>query len=243
MTSPVTTQWIDIAHPDGQTSQGYLALPPSGQGPGLLLLQEIFGVNQHIRAVAEQYAMDGYVVLAPDIFWRQEAKVDLGYEGADLEKAFRLMQAADIPQILTELATAASVLRNHASCTGTLASAGYCMGGLLSYLCATRGSVDRAVCFYPGGLSRHLDSAASLTVPVQVHLGADDHLIPADQIEQIRQALADRENCEVHVYNADHGFNCWARGAYQRHAAALSHGRTLVFLEQQDAAAHHRLPS
>lgn len=231
MTLPVLTQWIDIEHPGGETSRGYLALPPGGKGPGILLLQEIFGVNQHIRAVAEQYAMNGYVVLAPDVFWRQEAGVDLGYEGPDMEKAFTLMQGADIPQTLSDLATAAQALRARPECDGPVASLGYCMGGILSFLCAAGGSVDKAISFYPGGIARHLDKVPALTVPVQVHLGADDHLIPPDQIEQVRQAFAGRSDCEVHVYDAGHGFNCWARGAYERHAAALSHGRALTFLE------------
>ncbi|MCC5809825.1 MAG: dienelactone hydrolase family protein [Ectothiorhodospiraceae bacterium] len=232
-TSPVTTQWIDIPLGDGVDYQGYLALPPAGTGPGILLIQEIFGVNHHIRAIAEQYAMDGYVVLAPDVFWKQEPRVELGYEGADMEKAFSLMQAADFPQSLTDLAAAAEALRQRPECNGTIASIGYCMGGILSYLCATQGSVDRAVSFYPGGIARHLDKADNLNVPVQFHLGAEDHLIPPDQIEQVKSAFASRPESEVHVYDAGHGFNCWARGAYVRHAAALSRGRVLTFLERE----------
>ncbi len=233
-TSPVTTQWIDIPHGDDGNCQGYLAVPPAGAGPGILLIQEIFGVNHHMRAVAEQYAMDGYVVLAPDVFWRQEQRVELGYEGDDMEKAFSLMRAADFPQTLTDLAAAAKVLRSRPECDGPVASIGYCMGGILSYLCATQGSVDRAVSFYPGGIANHLDKARSLNVPVQIHLGADDHLIPPDQIEQVKSTFADQAASEVHVYeDAGHGFNCWARSAYVRRAAALSHGRTLTFLERE----------
>ncbi len=90
----MNSQWIDIAGNDGQTFKGYLSLPPTGRGPGLVLIQEIFGVNAHIRAVADQYALDGYVVLAPDLFWRAEPQVDLGYGEADWTRAFELMKGS-----------------------------------------------------------------------------------------------------------------------------------------------------
>ncbi len=228
----VTTQWIDITHEDGKTCKGYLALPPTGRGSGILLIQEIFGINHHIRNVAEQYALDGYVVLVPDVFWRQEPGVELGYEGADMEKAFRLVNEIDFQVATADLARATDALRLRPECDGTVASLGFCMGGTLSYLSGVSAGVDRAVCFYPGGIARHLDKAANLSVPVQFHFAANDRHITKEHVEQTRQAFAGRDNVEIHVYDdADHGFNCWARGSYQRHAAALSHGRALTFLE------------
>ena len=107
MTSPIKTQWIDIA----PGFAGYLALPPAGHGPGLVLLQEIFGVNAHIRAVAEQYALDGFVVLAPDVFWRQAPRVELGYTGGDWERAIALMKAYAPQEALDDLAAAVKTLR------------------------------------------------------------------------------------------------------------------------------------
>ena len=90
MASPVKTEWISLAVPGGAFFDGYLARPPAGSGPGLVLFQEIFGVNEHIRTVAEQYALDGFVVLAPDVFWRQQRKVDLGYEGEQRQRGIEL---------------------------------------------------------------------------------------------------------------------------------------------------------
>ena len=95
MTSPVQSRWIPIAADDGGQYEAMLSLPPAGRGPGLVLFQEIFGVNRHIQAVAEQYALAGFVVLTPDVFWRQAPRVELGYEGADRERALQLMQGAD----------------------------------------------------------------------------------------------------------------------------------------------------
>lgn len=233
---PVTTQWIDIASADGQTFNGYLALPPSGQGPGIVLIQEIFGVNHHIRSVAEQYALDGYVVLAPDVFWRQEPGVELTYEGDDLEKAFKLVNEIDFAVTVGDLASTAQALRQRPECEGDVAAMGYCMGGTLAYFAALEAGVDRAVCFYPGGIAKHLDRAADLKVPVQFHFAGEDRHITNEHVEQTRQAFDGCKDVVIHVYNgADHGFNCWARGAYQRHAAALSHGHVLTFLEGMDS--------
>ncbi|MEX0605812.1 MAG: dienelactone hydrolase family protein [Marinobacter sp.] len=230
---PVTTQRVDITSNSGETFNGYLALPPAGKGPGILLIQEIFGVNHHIRTVAEQYAMDGYVVLAPDVFWRQEPGVELAYDGEDMQKAFRLVNEIDFQVATRDLTSATKTLRQRPECDGEIAAIGYCMGGILAYLSALEAGVDRAACFYPGGIAGHLDKAEHLQVPVQFHFADDDKHITADHVEQTREAFTGREDVIIHTYEgADHGFNCWARGSYQRHAAALSHGRVLNFLEK-----------
>ena len=228
MHHPVHTQWIDIA----RGFAGYLALPPAGRGPGLVLWQEIFGVNEHIRAVAEQYALDGFVVLAPDVFWREAPRADLGYEGADLERALALMSGYGAADALADAAAAVTSLRARAECDGGIGSIGYCMGGRLAYLTATRPGVDAAVAFYGGGIQQQLHHAADIECASQFHYaGHDDHIPPA-AVEQVRAAFAGRTAAaEVHVYAAaSHGFNCWARGSYHAPSAALAHGRTLAFL-------------
>lgn len=228
----MATQWIDITARDGGQFKGYLALPPTGRGPGIVLIQEIFGVNAHIRSVAEQYALDGYVVLAPDVFWRQEPGVELGYEGSDMDRAFALMQALDADQTVDDIASAVQTLRGRSECQGRVASLGYCMGGIFAYRSALDAGVDSAVCFYPGGIANHLDKASRLAVPVQFHFAGQDQHITNAHIEQTRQAFANRDDVKLFVYEgADHGFNCWARGAYDQHASALAHGRALSFLE------------
>ncbi|MHB0775872.1 dienelactone hydrolase family protein [Halomonas sp. WWR20] len=228
----MSAQWIDITSHDNQTFKGYLALPPGGKGPGIVLIQEIFGVNAHIRSVAEQYALDGYVVLAPDVFWRQEPGVELSYEGDDMQKAFGLMKQIDFDVAVQDLASTTQALRERPECQGPVASMGYCMGGILSYLCALKAGVDAAVCYYPGGIANHLDKAIHLEVPLQFHFAEQDKHITGEHIEQVRHAFADRNDVDIHVYaDADHGFNCWARSAYHRHASALAHGHTLTFLE------------
>jgi carboxymethylenebutenolidase len=229
MSQPARTQWIEIA----PGFAGYLALPPAGRGPGLVLWQEIFGVNAHIRAVAEQYALDGFVVLAPDAFWRQAPRVDLGYEGTDRERALALMQAYGAEDARADIAASVAALRARPEVAGAkVGSFGYCMGGRLAYLAAAAGRVDAAVAFYGGGIQGQLDLAAAITCPLQFHYaGHDDHIPPA-AVEKVRAAVAGKV-AEVHVYPAAmHGFNCWSRAAYHAPSAALAHGRTLTFLAQ-----------
>ena len=125
----MTASMINIDSRDGKTFQGYLALPPTGNGPGIVLIQEIFGVNAHIKAVADQYALDGYVVLAPDLFWRQQPGVELGYTEADFGAAMGLMQKMDFSLAVQDLAATVSALRQRSECSGKVASLGYCMGG------------------------------------------------------------------------------------------------------------------
>jgi carboxymethylenebutenolidase len=227
--SPVNTQWIDIA----PGFAAYLALPPAGSGPGLVLWQEIFGVNPHIRAVAEQYALDGFVVLAPDTFWRQAPRVELGYDGADRAHAFKLMTGYAGPDALADIGASVAALRSRPEVAGAkVGSFGYCMGGRLAYLAAATAGVDAAVAFYGGGIQGQLDQAAAITCPVQFHYADMDDHIPPDAVESVRAAMAGK-NAEVHVYpGAQHGFNCWARGSYHAPSAALAHGRSLSFLAQ-----------
>jgi carboxymethylenebutenolidase len=222
---------ISIPSHDGQTFQGYLALPPTGSGPALVLIQEIWGVNDHIRAVADAYALDGYVVLAPDVFWRQEPGVNLKYDEKDTPKAYQFMQNLDGPNAVKDLQAAAQVLRQRADVTGKVAVVGYCMGGRLAYELAATGAVDTAVCYYGGGIQGRLEIAPSIQVPVLFHYGALDKHIPPEAVAAVQKAFEGRSNAEFHVYEgADHGFNCWGRPMYHQRSAALARGRTLQWL-------------
>ena len=227
MTTPSNTSWIDIA----PGLAGYLALPPAGRGPGLLLFQEIFGVNRHIRAVAEQYAQDGFVVLAPDLFWRQAPRVELGYAGDDWKRAFALMQGYPVADALADIAASAAALRARPEVGGAKVGAiGYCMGGRMAYLAAATAGIDAAAPFYGGGIHQQLERVASISCPMQFHYAGHDDHIPPEAVESVRQAFAGKA-AEVHVYPGSmHGFNCWERASYHAPSAALAHGRALQFL-------------
>jgi carboxymethylenebutenolidase len=231
----MNSRWIDIKAQDGGSFRGYLSLPhqaeKAGKGPGIVLIQEIFGVNAHIRGVADQYASDGYTVLAPDIFWRMQPMVDLGYGPEDMQQGMGYMQKMDFTAGVKDLAATVAALRGLPECSGRVASIGYCMGGMLSYLCAANAGVDAAVCYYGGGIHTRLAEAGKIKCPVLFHFAGDDAHIPAAAVEAVKQAFAGREGVRIDVYpGANHGFNCWDRAAYKQQSSALAHGRSLSFL-------------
>jgi carboxymethylenebutenolidase len=229
----MTSQWIDVKTADGGSFGAYLSLPPGGTGPGLVVIQEIFGVNRHIRAVADQYASDGFVVLAPDVFWRDAQRVELGYQEADFGTGIELMMKTDFARATSDLAAAAAALRGRPECKGKVGSVGYCMGGRLSYLLAAAGGVDAAVAYYGGGIAAHLDQAARVRCPILFHFADLDHYIPQDQVDAVKTAFAGRKDAAVCTYaGVDHGFNCWERPMYDQRAAALARGRTLQFFAE-----------
>jgi carboxymethylenebutenolidase len=229
MSQSVTTSWTQITGSAG-SFDAYLALPPAGRGPGLLLLQEIFGVNEHIRTVAEQYALDGFVVLAPDVFWQQQRRLDIGYTPEDIQRGRALAMAADKPALQRDLADAVKHLRARPEVQGRgIGAFGYCMGGRLAYVAAATAGVDAAVAYYGGGIQDMLDLAPQIRCPMQFHYGALDANIPLTAVDKVRAAMAGKPADIFVCDTADHGFNCWARGSYQAAAAALAHGRTLQF--------------
>lgn len=225
------SRWIDIDTNQGNNFKGYLSLPPTGSGPGLVLIQEIWGVNAHIRAVADQYAADGFVVLAPDVFWRLKPGVDLDYDEAGTKQAFGYMQTLDFPKAVEDLTRSVQVLRGLPECKGKVASLGFCMGGLLSYLCAAQAGVDAAVCYYGGGIHTKLDLADQIKIPILFHFAEKDGYIPADAVAAVKAAFKDRKNAMIETYpGVDHGFNCWGRPSYDQKSAAVAHGLSLSFL-------------
>ena len=227
-----TSSWIDIQADDGQF-QAYLALPRGGTGPGIVLLQEIFGVNAHIRSVAEQYAADGYVVLVPDLFWRSGAHIELGYEAQGWSQAVAYMQATNIDAAGADIALTAAALRALPGVGDKIATVGYCFGGRLSYLAAANGVVDAAIAYYGGGIQNCLDRADDVQVPLLMHFGAQDSHIPAAAVQQIAERFDDKMAVEIHVYpGAEHGFNCSHRASYQQRAAAHARGNSLIFLSE-----------
>jgi carboxymethylenebutenolidase len=239
MSHATSSRWIDIPSFDGQTFAAYLALPPQGPSstsprndpaPGIVVLQEIWGVNAHIQSVADQYASDGYVVLAPDLFWRMKPRVDLGYDEAGTKEAFGYRKAIDLELADRDIAATVAVLRGMNEVAGGVGAVGYCMGGMLAYRAAAKAGIDCAVCYYGGGIAQMLDLAPSITVPMAMHFGDRDAHITPDLVASIKAAVGDRPNVRIDTYAAaDHGFNCWARASYHQQSAALAHGRSLAF--------------
>lgn len=230
----MTSSWIDITAHDAGKFSGYLSLPPTGSGPGIVLVQEIWGVNEHIRAVADQYALAGYVVLAPDVFWRLAPRVDLNYDEAGSAQAFALYGKLDFDNAAKDVASAIETLRTLPQVTGKTGVVGFCLGGQLAYRAAPLAHADAAVAYYGGGIDQYLDDSASVTMPIVFHYANNDQHISQDAVKAVKQAFSTKPNATFFDYpDTDHGFNCWGRPAmYNQRAAALAHGRTLEFLSK-----------
>ncbi len=211
---------------DGHELDLYVARPKGEPIAGLVVIQEIFGVNRHIRSVADGYAKDGFLVAAPALFDRVEKGVDLTYEGPDAQKAMELMQKMDIDEALIDVNAALTYVRKE---TGKKAGViGYCMGGLLAWLGAARLHPDAAVGYYAGRIGNY--AAETPKVPVQLHFGKLDTHIPAEQVEQVHAA---HPEVEIYWYDgAGHGFNCDMRASYNPKASALARKRALAFLRK-----------
>jgi carboxymethylenebutenolidase len=224
---------ISIAATNGGSFSGYLARPEAGSGPGLILLQEIFGVNPHIREIADLYAEEGYLVLAPDLFWRMKPGIELGYSEDDFKTALGYYQGFDIDQAIRDTGDALRALRANASCTGKVAALGFCLGGKLAYLAAARLPIDAAVSYYGVAIEENLSEAKSITCPIALHFASEDKFVPAAARAAIKQALAGNDGAEVYVYlGADHAFNNHQRETYHRPSASLASSRSISFLRR-----------
>lgn len=229
------SRWIDVPSFDDRTFAAYLSLPPKTPrdepAPAIVVLQEIWGVNEHIRSVADQYASDGFVALAPDLFWRMKPRVDLGYDEAGTKEAFGYRRGIDLDLADRDIASAVDVLTGMKEVEGGVGAVGYCMGGMLAYRAAAKAGIGCAVCYYGGGIAQMLDLASSIDVPMSMHFGERDTHITKDQVDAIEGVFGSRGNVRIDRYrDADHGFNCWARPSYHQRSAALAHGRSLAFL-------------
>ncbi len=237
MQTSIRSQWVPLGPHGTEPSEGFLALPPSGSGPGLLLWQEIFGVNAHIRRVAEQYALAGFTVLAPDVFWRSERRVELGYADDDIHRGRALMAAITPEALRADVLAAAQALRARPEVNGArIGAVGYCFGGRLAYFGAAWADVDAAVCYYGGGIQDHLALAGGIRGDLLLHYAENDGHIPPDAVERVRAATISqaRPGNACHVYpGTHHGFNCWERASYEPAAAALALGRSLSFLAER----------
>jgi carboxymethylenebutenolidase len=220
---------ITIKAHDGGTFSGYLGTPASGSGPGILVLQEIFGVSAHIRSVVDRWAEEGYVALAPDLFWRLKPGVDLGFTPDDVKIARELGGRFDIDQGVRDIGDAIAALKSQPEFKGKVGAVGYCLGGRLAFLAAARLGVDAAVSYYGTRMDGHLDEVKSVRCPIMFHFGGMDAAVPAATRDKISAAFSAHDDAEFYVYaDAGHAFNNDRRvEAYHPFAAQLARSRTI----------------
>jgi carboxymethylenebutenolidase len=222
---------IKVKVEDGGEYSAYLATPQKGSGPGLIMLAEIFGTNQTMRNTADYFAEEGYVVLVPDLFWRLEPDVQLGYEPSDVEKGRAYLAKLNIDLCVQDIGAGVETLRVLPECDGKVGVIGFCLGGRLAYLAAARLDVDAAVAYYGGRINEHLDEAPKC--PIVMHFGAQDQSIPMEAVEAVQKAFADRDDVETYVYpDAGHGFSNKDRSSHHKPSAMVAHSRTIALLHR-----------
>jgi carboxymethylenebutenolidase len=228
-----TTRWETIPATDGSGSfEAYCAIPDSGSGPGVLLFQEIFGVNDNIRGLCERLAGEGYVVLAPDVFWRIEPRFERKDESG-IGDAFAIVQKLDLPKAIEDIKATHAHLKAMRECTGKVGATGFCLGGGLAYLAATQSKVDAAIPYYGSAINDLLGQVDDLECPTMFHYGNNDAFIPPEKIDEVENAVAGKSNVTFHRYEAGHAFSNWdAPSMYDEKAAGEAWARTLAFFDE-----------
>ncbi|MGV3497961.1 MAG: dienelactone hydrolase family protein [Hydrogenophaga sp.] len=224
------SETITLKAADGHSFPAYVAKPAGKAKGGVVVLQEIFGVNAHIRAVADGYAAAGYFVVAPATFSRiGKGDAQLGYTESDMKEGFGYkgaVEALPAPGVMADIQAAV----DHAAQAGKVGIVGYCWGGLLTWRSAAQvKGLSAAAPYYGGGMTMPEEIARQPRVPVLAHFGEQDHWIPLDTVEAFKKA---HPEVAVHVYPAHHGFNCDHRGSYDEASAKLARERTLAFFAQ-----------
>src|ERR1700691_4278185 len=225
---------IIIASPDG-TFRAYIVRPKNLPTPAVVVLHEVFGVNADIRKTCDELAEQGFVAVAPDLFWRQEPGVDLSVTSEpDWQHGLRLNQAYDRDAGAKDVKETANAVAKLPECTGRVAVMGYCLGGLMTFLTAARYGVDAGVAYHGGDTEKYLGEVGSLNAPLLMHLAEEDEFISKSAQAEIKAALAKKPNATVYSYPGQrHAFSRNNGAHYNAAAATLANGRTSKFLHQQ----------
>jgi carboxymethylenebutenolidase len=216
-------------------------LPDTGSGPGLLLIQEIFGISDYIRAVADDLAGLGYVVAAPDLFWRLEPGFQAEHDADGLTKSLEMGQRFDTEAGVTDSVAALDHLAELPEVEGGLGVIGFCLGGTIAYFVAGQAEVAAMVSYYGSGVPDNLEVLEQISSPVQFQFGGSDQFIPRDQVARVEAAAAGKKNVEVHVEeDAGHAFHNRKNPMFHMPGpAARAWQRTEEFLQRHLPARHH----
>jgi len=218
---------ITISAADGGEFMGYLATPETGSGPGVVVIQEIFGVNDVMREITDSYAEAGYMALCPDLFWRQEPKIRLTDKSEEeWARAFELLNGFDLEKGVQDLDTTIETLRDLEGCSDKVGTVGFCLGGRLAYLTATRTKADAAVGYYGVMLTEHLNE--KINAPLVLHVATEDDFMPKEQQNELQAVLAGNGKVAVYVYEGQgHAFARAGGEHFDQASADAARERTL----------------
>lgn len=220
------------AHDAGQFG-AYLRLPPAGHGPGVVLVQEVFGVNDYVRAVAARLALLGYVVAAPDLYWRIEPGLALAHDDEGLARGMQLAGQLDHDRAVDDLDATAAHLRGLGEVVDRVGAVGFCLGGTLAFHLAARAQIDATVSYYGSGVPDSLETLRDVDRPILFHFGGADEYIPRGAVERVVQAAADSPVATCHLHEAaGHAFdNHESARFHQARPAVAAWGLSAAFLE------------
>ena len=236
----MSSQWIEVRASNGRGRfRAYLATPPAGKGPGIVLAQEIFGVNATMRQVADYYAEEGYTVLVPDLFWRQQPNVELGYAPDDWQKAFGFYHGFNEDKGVEDVAASLSALRARPECVGKVGVLGFCLGGKLAYLSACRTDADVVVGYYGVGIENSLAEAGNIKGRLVLHMAELDKFCPPEARNKILATLGGQSHVELYVYpGVDHAFARLGGDHYHKPSALMAHQRSVAAF-RREMGPHH----
>jgi carboxymethylenebutenolidase len=227
---------------DGGEFDAHIAVPESGSGPGILLIQEIFGVNDYVKARAEKLAGLGHVVSSPDVFWRIQPNIALAHDEAGVQKGIELGARLDVPKAVADLAEALDHLRGLPEVRGRTGVMGFCLGGTLAYFVAVEADPDAAVSYYGSAVPGSLDLADRIKCPILFHFGGADPYITRESVDRAAAELGARENVEFHIHEgAGHAFDNYLAPMFSNpEAAERAWAITVDFLDRNCGPAEGR---
>jgi carboxymethylenebutenolidase len=231
MSAAASGKTITIKGPDGDFS-GYLATPASGKGPGIVVIQEIFGVNKVMRDIADDLAAEGYVALCPDLFWRIEPGIDITDQtDEEWAKAFDLFGKFKSDTGIVDIKATIDTLRPLTS--GKVGAVGYCLGGLMAYLTACHTDIDASVGFYGVAINTKLDEAKGIKAPLMLHIAGKDEFVSPEAQKEMTDSLTENAHVTLHHYpDCDHAFARVGGKHYDKQAATDANARTLAFFKK-----------
>ena len=238
MTMSITADMVTLARDGGRRFEGHLArpsqaMPAQPRGPAILVLSDMFGLNEPIRAVAGHHAGRGHAALAPNLFWRSEIPGAISYDDPQHATAWARLKALDLDVVSADMRAATDWLRAQPFCNGRVAAIGFCGGGRFAFLAAARCGVDAAVSLYGLGISEHLGETGNVRCPVQLHYGLKDQHIPRAEIDTVSAGVRGQPNVEVFLYpEAGHSFANPVRPTYNAAAAKLAAERIDAMLQR-----------
>jgi len=224
---------VTIKGKDG-SFQAYVALPKQTPAPGIVVAQEIFGVNQVMRDTCDWLAGQGFVAVCPDLFWRIEPGIDITDKTkAEWDRAFELFGLFDVDKGIADMQATLAQLRGHEACSGKAGTVGYCLGGKIAFLMATRSDSDASVGYYGVGLGDLLSEAGNIDNPLLLHIAEKDKFSSPEEIAKVKQGLAGNAKVTVEVYNGqDHAFARPGGEHYDAASAKLANERTINFFKE-----------